>query len=85
MKVLVVRDIERDDIEFISRVSHASPCCTINCFIQTLGCRPIASLDHFLPEHLGSSQLVEEVATGTSKVVKVLIILTTFKLYIHSS
>jgi T-complex protein 1 subunit delta len=55
MKVLVVRDVEREDVEFISR---------------TLGCRPIASLDHFLPEHLGSAQLVEEVATGTSKVVK---------------
>ena len=38
---------------------------------QTLGCRPIASLDHFLPEHLGSAQLVEEVPTGSSKVVKV--------------
>ena len=38
---------------------------------QTVGCRPIASLDHFLPEHLGTAQLVEEVPTGTSKVVKV--------------
>jgi hypothetical protein len=38
---------------------------------QTVGCRPIASLDHFLPEHLGSAGLVEEVPLGTSKVVKV--------------
>ena len=38
---------------------------------QTVGCRPIASIDHFLPEHLGSAGLVEEVAMGTSKVVKV--------------
>lgn len=38
---------------------------------QTVGCRPIASLDHFLPEHLGSAGLVEEVPMGTSKVVKV--------------
>ena len=38
---------------------------------QTLGCRPIASLDHFLPEHLGTAGLVEEVPTGTSKIVKV--------------
>ena len=39
--------------------------------LQTLGCRPIASLDHFLPEHLGSADLVEEVSVGNSKVVKV--------------
>merc|ERR1712178_385429 len=31
MKIMVVSDIERDDIEFLSK---------------TLGCRPIASLDH---------------------------------------
>ena len=40
-------------------------------FLQTVGCRPIASLDHFLPEHLGSAGLVEEVPLGASKVVKV--------------
>ena len=39
--------------------------------LQTLSCRPIASLDHFLPEHLGNAALVEEVPMGTSKVVKV--------------
>ena len=39
---------------------------------QTLGCRPIASVDHFLPENLGSADLVEEVQTGSSKVVKVI-------------
>jgi hypothetical protein len=38
---------------------------------QTLGCRPIASLDHFLPEHLANADLVEEVQTGSSKFVKV--------------
>jgi hypothetical protein len=38
---------------------------------QTLGCRPIASLDHFLPEHLANAELVEEVQTGSSKFVKV--------------
>jgi T-complex protein 1 subunit delta len=56
LKILVVQNIERDDIEFISR---------------TVGCRPIASLDHFLPEHLGSADLVEEVSVGDSKVVKI--------------
>ena len=39
--------------------------------LQTLGCRPIASLDHFVPDHLGSADLVEEVSMGASRVVKV--------------
>lgn len=38
---------------------------------QSIGCRPVASLDHFLPENLGSADLVEEVQTGSSKIVKV--------------
>lgn len=56
MKILVVKDIEREDVEFVCK---------------TLGCRPIASVDHFLPENLGSADLVEEVQTGSSKIVKV--------------
>ena len=40
-------------------------------FPKTLNCRPIASLDHFLPEYLASADLVESVPTGSSKVVKV--------------
>ncbi|XP_067129536.1 T-complex protein 1 subunit delta [Centruroides vittatus] len=56
MKILVVKDIEREDIEFICK---------------SLGCRPIASLDHFTPEALGSADLVEEVQTGDSKVIKI--------------
>lgn len=56
MKIMVVKDIEREDIEFICK---------------TLACRPIASLDHFLPEYLASAELVESVPTGTSKVVKI--------------
>nr|KAG5710661.1 hypothetical protein BaRGS_035063 [Batillaria attramentaria] len=56
MKIMVVKDIEREDVEFVCK---------------TLGCRPIASVDHFLPENLGSAELVEEVQTGTSKIVKV--------------
>ena len=38
---------------------------------QTLGCRPVASLDHFVAENLGSADLVEEVQAGPSKIVKV--------------
>lgn len=56
MKIMVVKDIEREDIEFVCK---------------TLGCNPIASLDHFTPEMLGSAELVEEVPTGDSKIVKI--------------
>lgn len=55
-KILVVKDIEREDIEFVCK---------------TLGCRPIASLDHFTPEMLGFAELVEEVQLGEHKVVKI--------------
>lgn len=47
--ILVVRDIERDDVDFIAR---------------TLGCRPIASIEAFAPEAFGSAALVEEVPTS---------------------
>jgi len=55
MKIMVIRDIEREDVEFVCK---------------TLGCRPIASVDHFLPENLGSAELIEEIQTGSSKIVK---------------
>mmetsp|Transcript_42998 Transcript_42998/g.69766 ORF Transcript_42998/g.69766 Transcript_42998/m.69766 type:complete len:532 (+) Transcript_42998:77-1672(+) len=56
MKILVVKDIEREDIEFICK---------------TLGCLPIASADAFVPEKLGKADLVEEVSTSDGKIVKI--------------
>lgn len=53
---MVVKDIERSDIEFISK---------------TLGCLPIAHVDHVRPEKLGIAELVEEISIGKSRVVKV--------------
>ena len=46
MKIMVVKDIEREDVEFLCK---------------TLTCRPIASLDHFTAENLVSAECVEEV------------------------
>ncbi len=43
---MVVRDIERNEIEFISK---------------TLNCLPIAHVDHMKPEKLGTADLVEEI------------------------
>jgi len=57
MKILVVKDVERDDIEFITK---------------TLGCVPIASIDTFTANKLGKADLVEEVGAGDSgKLVKI--------------
>jgi len=55
-KIMVVKDIEREDIEFVCK---------------TLGCRPVASLDHFTPEVLGTAELAEEIQAGNSKLVTV--------------
>jgi len=55
-KIMVVKDIEREDIEFVCK---------------SLGCRPVASLDHFTADTLGSAEVAEEVQVGSSKVVTV--------------
>ncbi|CAD7080020.1 unnamed protein product [Hermetia illucens] len=56
IKVLVVKDIDREDIEFVCK---------------SLGCRPIASLDHFVAENLVNADLVAEVSSGSNKFVKI--------------
>lgn len=45
MRVMVVRDVEREDVEFLCRA---------------LGCRPIADIESFTEDKLGSAELVEE-------------------------
>lgn len=54
--IMVVRDIERNDIEFISK---------------TLGCLPISHIDSFVPERLGYADLCEELSTPSGKIVKI--------------
>lgn len=56
IKCLVVKDVEREDIEFVCK---------------TLNCRPIASLDHFVAENLVNADVVEEFPSGTTKFVKI--------------
>jgi len=53
-KILVVKDVEREDIEFISK---------------TLNCLPIANVEHFRAEKLGHADLVEEVSVGSGRVL----------------
>lgn len=56
MKILTVKDIEREEVEFLCKTLH---------------CRPIASLDHFSADMLGTADLVEEMQAGSSKCVKI--------------
>ena len=56
MKILVITDVERSDIEFVSR---------------TVGCQPVADIDSFTPDRLGTAELVEEVSTGAGRVTKI--------------
>ena len=56
MKILVVKDVEREDIEFICK---------------TCGCMPVANIDTFHAEKLGKAELVEEVSTSEGKIIKV--------------
>lgn len=54
MGILVVKDVERDDIEFIS---------------HTLGCAPVAHVESFTADKLGTAELVEESTVGPSATV----------------
>lgn len=55
-KIMVIKDIERTDVEFIA---------------STLGCQPVADPEAFDAAKLGSAELVEEVGTSGGKIVKV--------------
>lgn len=57
-KILVVRDIERDEIDFISRMLHVEP---------------VASLDQFSADKLGKASLVVEelLGEGLGSIIKV--------------
>lgn len=55
MKIMAVTDIERDEVEFISK---------------SLGCIPIAGIETFSAEKLAKVQLVEEVRLGDERMIK---------------
>ncbi|KAG0346459.1 T-complex protein 1 subunit delta [Podila minutissima] len=56
LKIMVVKDIERDEIEFICK---------------STGCKPIADIDSFTEDKLGYADLIDEVQASGSRVVKV--------------
>ncbi|MCJ1474360.1 T-complex protein 1 subunit delta [Lambiella insularis] len=56
LNILCVKDIERDEVEFICK---------------STGCKPIADIDSFSEDKLGSAALIEEVQSSGSRIVKV--------------
>ncbi|KAF2769538.1 t-complex protein 1 subunit delta [Teratosphaeria nubilosa] len=54
--ILVVKDIERDEVEFICK---------------STGCKPIADIDSFTEDKLGSADLVEEVSSLGARYTKI--------------
>ncbi|KAI8066867.1 T-complex protein 1 subunit delta [Gongronella butleri] len=56
LKIMVVKDVERDEIEFIAK---------------SLGCKPVADVESFTEDKLGYADLIEEVDSVGSRVVKV--------------
>jgi len=56
LNILCIKDIERDEVEFICK---------------STGCKPIADIDSFTEDKLGSADLVEESQSSGSRIVKV--------------
>ncbi|KAL0257285.1 T-complex protein 1 subunit delta [Diplodia seriata] len=56
LNILCVKEIERDEIEFITK---------------STGCKPIADIDSFTEDKLGSADLIEEVQSSGARIVKV--------------
>ncbi|TKA71379.1 T-complex protein 1 subunit delta [Cryomyces minteri] len=54
--ILVVKDIERDEVEFICK---------------STGCKPMADIDSFTEDKLGTADLIEEVQASGARYVKV--------------
>jgi T-complex protein 1 subunit delta len=56
LNILAVKDVERDEIEFLSK---------------SLGCKPISDIEAFTEDKLGYADLVEETSDNDVKVVRI--------------
>lgn len=56
LKILAVKDIERDEVEFLCK---------------SLGCKPVANVESFTEDKLGTADLVEEVQASGARYVKI--------------
>ncbi|MCJ1370296.1 T-complex protein 1 subunit delta [Loxospora ochrophaea] len=75
LNILAVKDIERDEVEFICKVNPSPgvtpPSKPSTNAPQSLGCKPIADIDSFTEEKLSSAELIEEPTASGSRVVKI--------------
>lgn len=55
LKIMAIKDIERDEIDFLCK---------------STGCKPIANIDSFTEDKLGSADLIEEVSSNGARWVK---------------
>lgn len=56
LNILAIKDIERDEVEFICK---------------STGCKPIADIDSFTEDKLGTAELIEEASSSGARIVKV--------------
>ncbi|KEI40781.1 uncharacterized protein L969DRAFT_354702 [Mixia osmundae IAM 14324] len=56
LKIMVVKDIERDEVEFLCK---------------SMGCKPIADIEAFSEDKLGQADLADEVSKSGAKVVRI--------------
>ena len=56
LNILAVKDVERDEIDFLSK---------------SLGCKPISDIEAFTEDKLGQAELVEETSKAGAKIVKI--------------
>lgn len=56
LNILVIKDIDRDEVEFLTKAT---------------GCKPIADIENFTEDRLGSADLIEEIESSGSKIVKI--------------
>lgn len=57
LNILVIKDIERDEIEFLSK---------------SIGCKPVADIEAFTEDKLGAADLVEEHSVAGARIVRIL-------------
>jgi T-complex protein 1 subunit delta len=56
LKIMVVKDVERDEMAFLAK---------------SLGCKPVADIEAFSEDKLGSADLIEEDTHAGAKVVRI--------------
>ncbi|KAJ1859918.1 T-complex protein 1 subunit delta, partial [Coemansia sp. RSA 989] len=56
LKIMAIKEVERDEIEFICKAT---------------GCKPIADIDSFTEDKLGTADLVEEIESDGSRIVQI--------------